>query len=71
MQDLNIDGLPPSTPFALKIVTVINKELNEHLNLRHGHTFNTGAKHKIMAIQISKYDIMSNVNCNVPLTDTL
>jgi len=38
------------------------------------HTFSTGAKHKNMAIQISKQkkdSMMSNVKCNVSVSDTL
>lgn len=73
-QDLNIARLPPSTSFALKIVKAIYTEPHEQINLWYGHTFCAGAKHKNMAIQISKQKkdtMMSNVKCNVSATDTL
>jgi hypothetical protein len=38
VQNLNMDRLPPSTSFALKIVKAIYKEQHEQINLWHGHT---------------------------------
>jgi len=74
VQELNIDRLPPSTSFAQKIVKAIYKELHEQINIWYGHTFSTGAKHKNMAIQISKQkkdSVMNYVKCNVSVTDIL